>query len=366
MTDTLSTPHLEFTCPPEVAAAAASLVATKDEIDQLGRSSAGTTILGQLFPDWQGYRSIGPHCFATQVLPFFRHARVAERASGVRHKALVPTAQVIGENWRWWPHNLDECNQLRVIEKTTSAFNASTPGHAESECPQYTHIKPLGIILAHEGKNRVALFKERAIAHIPALVSEEDYPSPNRIRIFELDSACLAVLDGRFVERVKALNLVRRLMETYGIAVEKRWPAEYAALDEVLADLDDTRYKHDWEPHLVDMDRLKLDAAANDVEVDATLLDLGHVKLPALGTWIRAAAALPILLLVMKFAQGRWPDLQFLASMLVGALCMLLAVPLLPLVRTKVRYLDDRGRINEFFTAKRQLEANIPTQSLKK
>jgi len=357
MTETISTQSLEFTCPPDVAAAAASLVATKDEIDQLGRSFAGTTIVGQLFPDWQGYSSIGPHCFATQVLPFFRHVRVITRTSGVRRKAMVPTAQVIGENWRWWPHNLDEAQQLRVIEKTTAAFESSTPDRAESECPQYTHIKPLGIILAHEGKNRVALFKERAISHIPALVSEVDYPASDRIRIFELDGACLAVLDGQYVERVKALNLVRRLMESYGIEVEKRWPAEFAALEQVLADLNGKRYKNQWETYFVDMDHLKLDAAANNVEVKATLLDLGTVKLPALGTWLRAAAALPVLLLVMKFAQGRMPDLQILIAMLVGALCMLLTTPLLPLLRTKVRHLDDRERINEFFEAKRRLEA---------
>lgn len=351
-----SVPKIELSCTPDVAAAAVNLVAIKDKIDYLGKTTAGNSIVSQLFPDWQGYGSIGPYCFADRILPFFRYSRSIVRTNGVRYKALVPTSNVIGQNWRWWPHNLDEAKQQRVVEKAFAAFDASSLDRIELECAEYILIKPLGIVLAHEGKNRVALFKERNIAYIPAMVLEEDYPAAERIRIFKLEGACLAVFDNQFVERVAALNLVRRLLDAYGVEIENSWPAEFAALDQVLADLDGTQYSHSSKLKPIDMNKLKLDEEANDVEVDVTLLDVATVKLPKFRTWLCAAAGLPILFVILQLVSGRWQEIQTIVAMLFGALCMLLTTPLLPLIKTKVRHLDDRQRINEFFEARRRIQ----------
>lgn len=347
---------LSITCSPEVAAAAVGLVSIKDEFDSLGRYAAGSAIVGQVFPDWRGYRSLGPHCFASQVLPFYWYAR-SMRSPGVgggRYKALVPTSAVIGDSWRWWPDNLDDAEQLRVVDKAFAAFEASTPAHAQTECAQYCHVRPLGIVLAHEGKNRVALFKARALPHIPALVSDEDYPAPERMQIFELPGACLAVLDGRFVERVHAIHLVRGLMEAYGVSIERRWPSEFADHRQVLADLDDPSMRNSHEPYAVDMDKLKLDEACRETEVEATLLDIEAVRLPAIRTFLQAGAALATLLLGIKLTAARWPELQILIALAAGALAMLMVVPLLPLVRCKVRHLKDRGRMHHFFQVRQR------------
>jgi len=344
-------PELTIACSPAVARAAAGLVAIKDEMDALGRSAAGSAIVGQIFPEWRGYRTLGPHCFAAQVLPFYWYARSKRSVDSFspRYRALVPTSTVIGDSWRWSPQHLDEQEQQKVVQKVFSAFEASTVDRAATECAEYTHIRPLGIVLAHEGKNRVALFKERGLPHIPALVSDEDYPAPGRIRIFELTGACLAVLDGRFVERVVALHLVRDLMETYGVTVEGRWPAEFAELKLVLDNLDDASTKMRHEPYATDMDKLRLDAACRDAEVDATLLDIDAVRLPSVKTFLQAGAALVVLLLGVPLSAGRWPDLQLLLATAIGALGMLLTVPVLPIVRCQVRHLKERERMRQFF-----------------
>jgi hypothetical protein len=356
--------QLETTCPPAVAAAAIGLVAIKHQLDVLARSDTGTPIVEQLFPDWRGDRSIDPWSFAKEVLPFFWYARSTKliEPEGGWYKALVPTEVVIGQSWRWTPTDLDNAKQIKVIDTTFSAFETSKPGRPGTECAQYCYIRPLGIVLAHEGKNRVALFRKRALPHIPALVSDEDYPIAERVRIFEMPEACLAVLDGRFVERVGALVLVRGLTEAYGVQVEKEWPADFASLDRVLVDLNDARLRESYKPYAADMDKLRLDAVCSNTEVEVTLLDVEAVQLPPMKTFVKGGTILLILLLAMRPAAA-WPDLQILISAITGALGMLLTVPLLPLVRCKVRHLKEQERMNRFFTIRQQRTRDLRTTS---
>ena len=346
-----TTPELEITCSPVVARAAVGLVAIKDEMDALGRSAAGSAIVGQIFPDWRGHRTLDPHSFAAQVIPFYWYARSKQSSDSFtpRYLALVPTSIVVGESWRWSPAHLNDREQEKVIEKTFNAFSSSSPERVDSECAQYTHIRPLGIVLAHEGKNRVALFKERQLTHIPAMVWDEGYLAPERLRIFELAGTCLAVLDGRLVERVVALHLVRELMEAYGVEVERRWPEDFAELKQVLEDLDDSSTKFHYLPYATDMDKLRLDAACLNTEVEATLLDIDAVRLPPLKTFLHAGIALVVLLLSVGMCAGRWPNLQLLLATAAGALGMLVTVPVLPFVRCKVRHLKDSERMRQFF-----------------
>lgn len=346
-----TTPKLEITCSPAVARAAVGLVAIKDEMDVLGRSAAGSAIVGQIFPEWRSYRSIDPHSFAARIIPFYWYARSKRPSESftARYLALVPTPTVVGDSWRWSPAHLKHEEQEKVIEKAFSAFAASSPERVDSECAQYTHIRPLGIVLAHEGKNRVALFKERQLTHIPAVVWDEEYVEPERLRVFELAGACLAVLDGRFVERVVALHLVRGLVEAYGVEVESRWPEDFAELKQVLDDLDDSSRKFHYLPYATDMDKLNLDAACLNTEVEATLLDIDAVRLPPLQVFLYAGIALVVLLLGVTMCAGRWPNLQLLLATVGGGLGMLVTVPILPFVRCKVRHLKNSERMRQFF-----------------
>lgn len=361
---TVGAAQLETTCTPDVAAAATKLVAVKSQLDALVRSTAGRPIVEQLFPDWRGDRSIGADTFARRILPFYWYARSTKSVEpeGRRYKALVPTDVVIGESWRWSPGHLDNVQQLKVIDRAFSAFEASTPGHAVIECAQYCYIRPLGIVLAHEGKNRVALFRDRALPHIPALVSEEDYPGPERLRIFELTGACLAVLDGRFVERVGALVLVRELMEAYGVQVETQWPADFAEFDRVLVDLNKTRMKDSFKPYAADMDQLRLDAVCSNTVVAVPLLDIDAVQLPSIRTFVKGAAILAILMLAIRITAAWSRDLQNVVASIAGALAMLLTVPLLPLVRCKVQHLKERARVDQMFAIRQRLERDARTE----
>jgi hypothetical protein len=346
---------LQISCSSEVADAAIRLIAAKGVLDSIGESHAGSLIAGQIFPTWRGYRSLDPHAFAQEILPFYRYERSSRPGteSPVSYKALVPTAAVVGDSWRWYPSSLSDENQKRVIDKAFSAFDASAPGRAETECAQYFHIRPLGIVLAHEGKNRVALFRTRELRHIPAMVSDEYYPAPERLRLFELAGAHLAVLDGKLVERVAALHLVRDLMQAYGVQIENRWPDEFANLNDVLAELDAPHNRNSW-PYAADMDKLRLDAGCREVRVDATLHDIEAVALPSLRMFLIGIGLFACLALGIKLTPGLWPDLRIAFAVLTGAMGMLLTVPLLPIVRCKVGNLKERQQTNHFFDIRKR------------
>lgn len=345
-------PELEIHCRPAVIRAAAELVAITDKLGVLGRSAAGRRIVRQLFPGWRDDGGTGPHWLAKQILPFYRYCRSDFLSRD--YKALVPTNLVIGHSWNWSPENLDGAEQTEVINKAFTAFHASTPERAHFASAQYCYIRALGIVLAHEGKNRVALFKERSLPHIPAVVIDEDYPAAERLRIFELPGRTLAVLDNRFVERVGSLNLVRQLMEAYGVQVENKWPVEFSELSWVLADLDKRELKLKHERYAVDMDKLRLDIESYETLVNARLLDIAVVKLPSIRMWF-GVAGLCFMILALQITRNQWPDIHFVITLMTGALGSLLAVPLFPLVKCSVRSLNDRQRTRRFGETRNRL-----------
>jgi hypothetical protein len=106
------------------------------------------------------------------------------------------------------------------------------------EYAAYTWVKPLGLFLAGEGKNRVSLFQRLGVEWIPACVSTEGYPSPERIVMYTIKEGtlaqCWAVLDGRWAENVACPAWILPVLRAYGVKVTSQWPREFPALREVL------------------------------------------------------------------------------------------------------------------------------------
>lgn len=148
-------------------------------------------------------------------------------------------------------------------------------------------------------------------------------------------------------------------MEAYGVSVEKRWPSEFAELQQVLADLDDTSMRHSYRPYATDMDKLKLDEACRETDVKVTLMDVEAVRLPTVRTFLYAGAALAVLILVTKLTADRWPELQLLFGMAIGALAMLLVAPQLPLIHCKVRHLKSRVGMGHFLQIRQRSKRTL-------
>lgn len=349
-------PELHVMCSEEVRAAAAMLVNAKHELDRLSQSAAGALIVAQAYPHDHPGQTISPFDFACSMFPFFKYCRPTVKA-GKRYKALVPTRMVIGESWRWRPEHLHDTDRAKAVKITHDAFSASSPAHAKAECPQYFFIAPLGILVAHEAKNRVALFRELAIPHIPALVSDEYYPAADRIRLFSLQNVDLAVLDGHIVERVQSLRLSANLLHAYGIAIESKWPGEFPELARVISELDRPRYGEIFHSPVADLHQLNIDEQAENIEVKATLCDVEAVNLPKLTAWLQLVVAVPVLMLALEFCKP-WPDIKMALAALLGAVLMLLSIPALPLARCKVRDLRDPVRRTQLVNRKQKLSSD--------
>lgn len=209
------------------------LVNIKRHIDNFADSGSGGA-LSPVFQKMQGYgRTITPFTFALDLLPFYRYCR-REQRDRVHGKYLVPTDMVIGESWKWTPELLSPERQDAVIQSTCRGFDESDGSRASRSCADYVYLKPLGLVIAHEGKNRVELFRSKGYVYIPAFVSEESYFDPSRIEIFKLHDITLAVLDSQKVERVNGFEVSQGLLEAYGIRVATTWPIHYPTLDDVI------------------------------------------------------------------------------------------------------------------------------------
>ncbi len=342
-------PELNISCSDTVATAAKDLSDIKTHVDMLLRSTFSRPIVWQIFPKWRINRAQRrPNEFAEQIFPFYRYARKENllKPDGPHYMAFVPTNAVIGDSYRWLPDDINMEVQMQAISVAFDRFKISTPESLAPNCADYFYIRPLGILYAHEGKNRVALFKKHKLKHIPARVSDTDYPTPERLRIFEMPSACLAILDGRFIERVMTIEWIRDLMVAYGVQIEGSWPTDFPLLHDVLAALE----KSDEEdyPAPVDLDQLKLVEACHNTEVRTPLLAIESVRLPSLRVFLWWAAALVLTLIGMVWAAGRSPVLHTTFAIAAGAIGILLVAPFKPILRCKVRNLKEPDRTEKF------------------
>jgi hypothetical protein len=350
-------PVLEFSMP-DILSRATGLVAVKDRLDELAHSHGGSRILETLGLGTGFNRTVGTWTFVFEVLPFFdAHRRIINRRPAdapPTYKALVPTYMVIGDSWNWQPVNKTPELQDEIISISFRALSESEPTRARGACADYQYIKSLGLVFAHEGKNRVALFKERNLPYIPAVVSEEDYPAAERLRIFDVPGACIAVLDNRYVERVKFPALVNNLLQTYGVAIENKWPDTFPELEHVLSRLDENQLRDRVDAQNIDLENIALDEKAENTEVDICLLDIESVVLPNMKLMLWAIGTL-LVLLVSIGATSQWPDLRTVLAYAAGALNVLLIVPVLPIVKCKVKHLKSNHRGGQFHSIRQRL-----------
>lgn len=265
-------------------------VAAKVRLDEIGRMYGGRLVTSQVARDEQSY-STDPFGFAYEFLPFFRtHRHGPDDSSPPRYKALVPTTLVMGESWSWRPATRTQEDIDNVVRITFEAFANSDTKSPHRDCAQYTFVKPLGVFLAYEGKNRVALFNHLGHPHIPAVVTETGYPDANRIRLFLLRDVCLAVLDNRHVQRVTAPYLVKGLLEAYGVSIEKKWPDEYPSLWRVLDEFDRLRHTPRYFGEQADLHDVTDVERAEEAWVPACLMDLDDLRMPEWKTYAKLAA----------------------------------------------------------------------------
>lgn len=259
----------------ELRHAVIDYVDAKYLLDSLVLKRGGYRLARKLSND--GYGPLEGSSFYQMTFPFVP----VWQAVGDSFSARVPTGQVVGSSWRWSPKSVAPAERESLLDKLSEPQNADAGYYGRAD---YMWIRPLGLILAHEGKNRVALFREMKCATIPAHVQAYDYPAAERMTLYELTindrPAYWVVLDGVLVERLEHPEWVLAILKLYGVIQAKRWPSEFPSVQDVLAAFN-LSPKQAGFPNktIVNLEKLAKDKSDQEEMVVCSILDLQSVRL---------------------------------------------------------------------------------------
>lgn len=299
--------------PPALRQAVAALVRAKAKVDRLARGGLedrematrcglpagedGTSFFKDVFPFCGRWDPLG--------------------ASDLRN---VPIELTMGHSWRWHPEHVAQEKRASLRER----FLSCTDG---TERAVVCWIVPLGLFLAHEGKNRIEFLRSEGATHYPALTTPYDYPAPDRLALIQVPGPhgdeWWAVLNQDSIEPLRCPEWSLPILTAYGVSTTKGWPEDYPPYAAVRQELDD-RSRRNFRPlgeTPVSLKALQAKEEKAAEEVSTSLMDLPGVRLRR--GWKRALAALVATVVVaIPVAQPQLRELSVLSAGLGAALML--------------------------------------------
>jgi hypothetical protein len=229
--DKLKLQPLEQTITPNLLGAVERLVHAKYYLDSMVDDSLGSYLTEDL---GGGINSaLFPSDFVLGVFPFVD----GFNPCGPEFSALVPTSQTLGFGCDW--RNAQGDKKEATTQFVTDSKRASLDPNIHRA--EYMWIRPLGLIMPHEGKNRVDFLREESIDFIPARVTPYDYPAASRIQVYRINvkglNQCWAILDGEMLQAIKHPAWALPVLKAYGVEVFEEWPSNFACEYEVFDEI---------------------------------------------------------------------------------------------------------------------------------
>ena len=251
---------------------------------------------------------------------------------GASHLRNVPLELTMGHSWRWYPERVAQEERLPLLER----FLSCTDG---TERAEVCWIVPLGLFLAHEGKNRIEFLREGGATHYPALTTPYDYPAPDRLALIQVPgphgNEWWAVLDQDSIEPLRYPEWSLPILTAYGVSTTKGWPEDYPPYAAVRQEVDE-RSRRNFRPLReapVSLKALQADDAKALEEVSTSLVDLPGVRLKR-GWKISMAALVATVVVAILVIQPPLHEVSILSAGLGVALTIvvflfweILAVP---------------------------------------
>lgn len=214
--------------PQELRQAVVSLVSAKELADRLAQ---GNRVERELARKCDLPHGEDGTSFFREIFPFCGHWE----PSGPSAIRRVPLELTVGHSWRWQPEHVDPQDRASLVERLLSC----TDGLERAEV---CWIVPLGLFLAHEGKNRVAFLRSEGATHFPALTTPYDYPAAGRLQLIQASGPhgdeWWAVLDHDAIEPLHYPGWVQPVLTAYGVRTVHGWPTafpSYAAVKKEIA-----------------------------------------------------------------------------------------------------------------------------------
>ena len=249
----------------------------------------------------------------------------------------IPLELTIGNSWKWQPKHVKQDERTSLLE---------TFQHCEDgpERAQVCWIVPLGIFLAHEGKNRVAFLRSEGATYYPALTTPYDYPPPDRLLLIQVEGPhgdeWWAVLDQDFIETLCHPEWVLSVLDAYGVRTVRGWPTDfpsYSALRKAVAYRRRKNVQHLSLPPVSLKDLLSKEEKKAEM-ASASFMELRDVRLKR--GWKRAFMALAATFLVaISVAQPKLHELSILSAGM-GAILMLPILFLVEILLVPRRHID--------------------------
>lgn len=179
-----------------------------------------------------------PHEFLLRVLPFLDKCE-AEKTTEELYN--IPTELCVGANLKKYVKPVDQQETDRLVSKVLQIAVRYQQGYrSHTETPDYVWLPELGLAYAHEGKNRVSLFRWANEPYIPTPVSIKHYPAPSRIRVYsrykrgEKSMESVAVLDNTWASILGFPDITLDILGNYGVQHTLDWPDWLPPYDDML------------------------------------------------------------------------------------------------------------------------------------
>lgn len=270
-------PMLQDTVSERLHHAIKMFVHNKYLLDKAVMKDGGHCLGGELYGGRLGPQE-GPS-FYRLVFPF----APKWGSGGERFSALVPTCQTLGCNWKQRNQRPEPEKCKEYVTFFTDPARGSITGYSPEQA-DYMWIRPLGLVLPNEGKNRVDFLREEQVELIPARVSEHDYPAASRIVLYRVKvhgkHECWAVLDGRWIERVNHPSWATPVLNAYGVSIDQQWPSEFPVEQDIVEGFNRPSGNPDFlNKDIVDLDRIALNRVRQQEVMLCSHLDLRAIQL---------------------------------------------------------------------------------------
>ncbi|MEM5373141.1 hypothetical protein V4C53_45270 [Paraburkholderia azotifigens] len=325
------------------------LVEAKYDVDELARHGGAGRHLTTPFHDG-GYGPKDGLGFFRAVLPFSDLEN-----DGDAFSALVPVSQTIGASWRWSTGSVPETERPALLARLQDPARAE---EADRERAEFFWIKPLGLFLAHEEKNRVGFFRDMDAQWIPARVMPCDYPVAKRLAIYRVkhqhQTMYWAVLGNRLLEPMNHPDWALPVLRAYGVREHHQWPHDFPPVDVTAAALT-ARLVNPVSSRPAPLDlQLVLEREAYEAEdIPCAMMDIDPVKIPS--RFFGAMAGLAIVgILLINGIPDDWPNVRIVAGMVAGAGMFGTLMPLLKIFRLPRRLIDPYASLRKFSSRERK------------
>ena len=322
------------------------LVGAKYEVDELARHGIAGRRLTTPFHDGAYGPRLGTDFFQT-ILPFS-----AFEMCGNAFNALVPVSQTIGASCSWTTRSVAEAERPALLAWLQDPARA-TPDDAD-----YMWVKPLGLFLAHEGKNRVGFFRDMDAQWIPARVTPYDYPAADRLAIYRVQrkhqTVYWLVLDGQLLEPINHPDWAMPVLRAYGVREHHQWPHNFPTVDLAAAALA-SRLVHPvtGRPAPLDLDLIREKEAYESEEISCSLLDIEPIRIP--WDFLGAMACISIgAIVLLGILPEEWPNLRIVTGFVAGIGMGGMLTPLCKLFRLPRRLVDRYASLRKFSSRERK------------